>query len=185
MLSTECSARSVAVAARQSGSESQTRLIVVHTYNQHMNRVDIADQCAVYYSFLCKRVSGGESFLGLQRQQWWTATFSKTALKAQPPGLLMCSSREFCHQVSCLCSTFLLNCMSRQMPTSWAIRVTEDESTASPHWQSLGYMTVYLHVTIRNVCQAEALYFPLSGLFWHVLFSCGPAMKLQHGFINS
>lgn len=95
MLSTECSARSVAVAAHQPGSESQTKLIVVHTCNQHMNRVDIADQCAVYYSFLCKRVSGGESFLGLQRQQWWTAPFSKTALKAQPPGLLMCSSREF------------------------------------------------------------------------------------------
>ena len=58
MLSTECSAKSVAVAARQSGSEPQTKPVIVHTYmyNQQMNGVDIADQHAVYYSLLRKTV---------------------------------------------------------------------------------------------------------------------------------
>ena len=56
MLSTECSAKSVTVPARQSGSEPQTKPVVVHTYNQQMNGVDIADQHAVYYSFLRKTV---------------------------------------------------------------------------------------------------------------------------------
>ena len=63
MLSTECSAKSVAVAARQSGSEPQTKLVVVHTYNQQMNGVDIADQHAVYYSLLRKTV------------KWWRKLF--------------------------------------------------------------------------------------------------------------
>ena len=54
MLSTECSARLVIVPACQSDSEPQTKPIVVHTCNQQMNGVDIGDQHAVYYSFLCK-----------------------------------------------------------------------------------------------------------------------------------
>ena len=65
MLSTECSAKSVAVAARQSGSEPQTKPVIVHTYmyNQQMNGVDIADQHAVYYSLLRKTV------------KWWRKLF--------------------------------------------------------------------------------------------------------------
>ena len=110
MLSTECSARSVAVAARQSGSEPQTKPVVVHTYNQQMNGVDIADQHAVYYSFLRKTM------------KWWRKCFflfliietamvnsyvlyncTVTPKKSQPPGLPN-ALVESCHQISCLCS---------------------------------------------------------------------------------
>ena len=62
MLSTEYSARSVVVPARQSDSEPQTKPIVVHTYNQQMNGVDITNQHAVYY-FLRKTVMRWRKFV--------------------------------------------------------------------------------------------------------------------------
>ncbi len=63
MLSMVCFAGTVAVPARRSGSEPQTKPVVVHTYNQHLNGVDIADQHAVYYSLLRKTV------------KWWRKLF--------------------------------------------------------------------------------------------------------------
>ena len=141
MLSTECSARSVAVAARQSGSEPQTKPVVVHTYNQQMNGVDIADQHAVYYSFLRKTVKWWRKLFFLayrdsSGEQLCSLQLYFDPKKTQPPGLPACSSRESCHQVSCLWSTSLSNWMSTQTPTSWAIRATEAKSSASPHRQS-------------------------------------------------
>ena len=99
MLSTECCARSVVVPAPQSDSEPQTKPIVVHTYNQQMNGVNIADQHAVYYSFLRKtmkwwrkiffvfgyRDSSGEQLCSLQLHCY--------PKKSQPPGLPTCNSR--------------------------------------------------------------------------------------------
>ena len=94
MLSIECSARLVIVPACQSDSEPQTKPIVVHTCNQQMNGVDIADQHAVYYSFLRKtmkwwrkifffvfdyRDSNGEQLSSLQLHYY--------PKKSQPPGL--------------------------------------------------------------------------------------------------
>ncbi len=63
MLSTQSSATTEVVPARRSGYEAQTKPVVVVTYNHHMNGVDIADQHAVYYSFIRKTV------------KWWRKLF--------------------------------------------------------------------------------------------------------------
>ena len=63
MLSTDCSGNMVQVPRRRSGAPPQAKPMVVHTYNQHMNGVDIADQHSVYYSFLRKTV------------KWWRKMF--------------------------------------------------------------------------------------------------------------
>ena len=63
MLSTECSASTVVVPSHRSASNTQMKPLVVHTYNHNMNGVDIADQHAVYYSFLRKTV------------KWWRKLF--------------------------------------------------------------------------------------------------------------
>ncbi len=63
MLSTKYSAGMVDVPTRQPGSNTQRKPSVVHMYNQHMNGVDMADQHAVYYSFLRKTV------------KWWRKLF--------------------------------------------------------------------------------------------------------------
>ena len=54
MLSTEGSANMVDVPRRRTRAAPQAKPLVVHTYNQHMNGVDIADQHSVYYSFFAK-----------------------------------------------------------------------------------------------------------------------------------
>lgn len=61
-MSTDCSARSVVVPARESDSEPQTKSIVVHTYNQQANGVDTTNQHAVYY-FLRKTVKRWRKFV--------------------------------------------------------------------------------------------------------------------------
>jgi len=53
MLSSESSA------ATEGATEDQIKPVVVHTYNKHMNGVDIADQYSTYYCFLRKTV------------EWW------------------------------------------------------------------------------------------------------------------
>lgn len=63
MLSTEGSASMVDVPRRRSRQPPQPKPVVVHTYNQHMNGVDIADQHSVYYSFLRKTI------------KWWRKMF--------------------------------------------------------------------------------------------------------------
>ena len=50
MLSSESSA------ATEGATEDQIKPVVVHTYNKHMNGVDIADQYSTYYCFLRKTV---------------------------------------------------------------------------------------------------------------------------------
>ena len=63
MLSTKGSANMVDVPRRRTRVAPQAKPLVVHTYNQHMNGVDIADQHSVYYSFLQKTV------------KWWRKLF--------------------------------------------------------------------------------------------------------------
>ena len=63
MLSTESSARMVIVPARHSQAGEQKKPLAVHTYNQHMNGVDIADQYNVSYPLIRKTV------------KWWRKVF--------------------------------------------------------------------------------------------------------------
>ncbi len=63
MLSTNSSAATVSLPPRRASARATVKPVVVHTYNQHMNGVDIADQHSTYYSFLSKRV------------KWWRKLF--------------------------------------------------------------------------------------------------------------
>ena len=63
MLSTNSSAGTVTLPSRRTSAEAAVKPVVVHTYNQHMNGVDIADQHSTYYSFLRKTV------------KWWRKLF--------------------------------------------------------------------------------------------------------------
>ena len=53
MLSTDVTAESCSVTSWSTGRQV-AKPKVVHNYNQCMNGVDRADQCTVYYSFVCK-----------------------------------------------------------------------------------------------------------------------------------
>ena len=63
MLSTNSSAAMTTIPPRRASAEAKVKPVVVHTYNQHMNGVDIADQHSTYYSFLRKTV------------KWWRKLF--------------------------------------------------------------------------------------------------------------
>ena len=56
MLSTECSARMITVPSRRPGMAEQEKPTAVHTYNQDMNGVDIADQYTATYPFTWKTI---------------------------------------------------------------------------------------------------------------------------------
>ena len=63
MLSTNSSAAIITIPLRRASAEAKVKPVVVHTYNQHMNGVDIADKHSTYYSFLRKTV------------KWWRKLF--------------------------------------------------------------------------------------------------------------
>ena len=63
MLSTQCSAQMVRVPSRFPGVAQQEKPTAVHTYNQHINGVDIADQYTVSYPFTHKTI------------KWWRKVF--------------------------------------------------------------------------------------------------------------
>ena len=56
MISTSSSAAVTTVTSRNRHVQPQVKPVVVDSYNHHMNGVDIADQYAVYYSFVRKTV---------------------------------------------------------------------------------------------------------------------------------
>ena len=63
MVSTECSAQMVTVPSQQSAVADQEKPTAVHTYNQDMNGVDIADQYTATYPFTRKTI------------KWWRKVF--------------------------------------------------------------------------------------------------------------
>ena len=59
MISTSSSAAVTTVTSRNRHVQPQVKPVVVDSYNHHMNGVDIADQYAVYYSFVSEVVAKG------------------------------------------------------------------------------------------------------------------------------
>ena len=119
MLSTECSARLVIVPACQCDSEPQTKPIVVHTCNQQMNGVDIADQHAVYYS-LRKTMKWWRKILIIETAMVNSYVLYNCTVAPRSPNHLAYRHAivESCHQISCLCSALPLNWTSMPTPTS-------------------------------------------------------------------
>ena len=188
MLSTECSARLVIVPACQSDSEPQTKPIVVHTCNQQMNGVDIADQHAVYYS-LCKtmkwwrkisfvfdyRDSNGEQLCSLQMHYY--------PKKSQPPGLSTCNSRVLPPDILpllCLAAELDVhanaNILSNQSHSDW---INSTTSVTEP----LSYTTVlFAMIKLQKDAEQHTFALTLLGALW--AHPCMFRMPLQTSHNN-